>query len=207
MSESEEGRPSQVVIVRPGENEYDRNGIVQGALDVPLNETGLTEVERIKDLLWGGESPRTWYTSPTEPALSTAKAIEEACRVSMVQLDGLLNVDLGLWQGMRWNELFRQYPRLEKCWSECPEAIRPPNGEAIEDAVARVARCLKRPMKKGVSFGIVVPEPLASIVRHVVTGEALVLPTRDCGSELLVEAVPFRRGLASAAPAAVPGSR
>jgi hypothetical protein len=194
MSESEEGRPSQVVIVRPGENEYDRNGIVQGALDVPLNATGVAEIENIKDLLWSIDAPKVWYASPTEPALQTALAIEDVVKVSMVELDGLHNVDFGLWQGTRWNELFRQYPRLEKCWSECPEAIRPPDGEAITDAVARVTKCLKRPLKRGISFGIVVPEPLAAIVRSVVTGEPLALPTGDSNRMPLVEIIPIHRG-------------
>jgi hypothetical protein len=200
MSESEEGRPSQVVIVRPGENEYDRKGIVQGALDVPLNQAGVAEIESIKDLLWGMDPPKVWYASPTEPALQTALAIEDIVKVSMVELEGLHNVNFGLWQGTRWSELFRQYPRLEKCWTECPEAIRPPDGEAIPDAVSRVAKCLKRPLKRGISFGIVVPEPLAAIVRSVVTGEPLALPTGDRNRAPLVEIVPIRRGK-RAAPA------
>lgn len=191
MSVSEEGRTPQAVIIRPGETEYDRMGIVQGILHVPLNTAGIAHVEKLKDSLWASSAPAVLYTSPTEPARQTGHAIGTACKFTVVELPGLRNIDFGLWQGMRWSELFRQYPRLEKCWSECPEAVRPPGGEAVADAVARVARCLKKPLKRGLSFGLVLPEPVASIARHVIAGSPLTMPSRICELSPLPETVPI----------------
>lgn len=193
MSESDEGGLPQALIIRPGETEYDRNGIVQGTLDVPLNADGLIEVERIKDLLWGSPLPTAIYSSSTEPGPQTANAIGEDLRIPVTELAGLRNIDFGLWQGMRWTELWRQHPRLQKCWTECPEAVRPPGGEPITEAVARAARCLKRPLKRGLTFAVVVPEPLASIVRSIVMGGPLSLAVPDRKAVVpLVEAVPLR---------------
>ena len=188
MTETEDGCLPQAVIIRPGATEFDRNGIIQGVLDVPLNEDGIAHSERLKDSYWGQRPPGVLYSSPTDPAWQTAEALGAAWRVPVIELAGLRNVDLGLWQGMRWTELWRMHPKLERCWVDCPEAIRPPGGESLGEAHKRVARCLRRPLKRGVSFGIVVPELVASVVKSVITGEALVLAR---GNQELVPPMEF----------------
>lgn len=179
MSETEVDCLPQAVIIRPGATEFDRNGIIQGVLDVPLNAEGIAHTDRLKGSYWSQSPPGILYSSPTDPAWQTAEALGAAWRIPVIELAGLRNVDLGLWQGMRWSELWRLNPKLERCWAECPEAIHPPGGESLGAARKRVARCLRRPLKRGVSFGIVVPELVASFVKSVITGEALVLA---CGS-------------------------
>ena len=62
-------------------------------------------------------------------------------------------------------------PRVFNQWQEAPETICPPEGEPWEEAVERVRRAIKKPLRKFDSVVIVASEPLASLVSSVLTGE------------------------------------
>ena len=57
----------RIVLIRPGSTDYVDQGRIQGTLDIPLNETGSTEVARLIDELksWGLEA---LYVPACEPA-------------------------------------------------------------------------------------------------------------------------------------------
>jgi len=55
-------------------------------------------------------------------------------------------------------------------WQEQPETVCPPQGETLCSAKQRVQTVLAKLLKKhkpGTVLALVVPEPLASVVRHV----------------------------------------
>jgi probable phosphoglycerate mutase len=60
-------------------------------------------------------------------------------------------------------------------WQEQPENVCPPDGEMVGEAQVRIDESLERLLKKHRSgaIGIVVPEPLASIMAHRLTGGEL----------------------------------
>lgn len=161
---------TQVVLIRPGSTDYHEQKLIQGTLDVPLNAEGEIEVKRlIKEV--GALGLDAVYSSESEPALQTAEALAEALDVKCRKLERLRNLDHGLWQGMAIDEIRRKQPKVYRQWQDAPECVCPPQGETLEDADDRVRVALAKIMKrhKGDNVGLVVPEPLASLVRRYFT--------------------------------------
>jgi probable phosphoglycerate mutase len=65
-------------------------------------------------------------------------------------------------------------PKVYRQFQEQPETVCPPQGETLSTAKQRVSAALTKLLKKHKSdrvIAIVVPEPLASVVRHIVRQE------------------------------------
>ena len=107
----------------------------------------------------------------TQPASSTAEAIAAAFDLTPRTCEDLANLNQGLWQSSTIEEIGRRMPRVFNQWQEAPETICPPEGEPWEEAVERVRRAIKKPLRKFDSVVIVASEPLASLVSSVLTGE------------------------------------
>ena len=109
------------------------------------------------------------YCSPCESAMETASLIARNHSVKRKAVRRLENLDHGLWHGKLIDEVRRQQPRVYKSCQQHPEDVCPPEGEAMPSACRRVRQALTRIVRrhrKG-AVAIVVPEPLASIVRCV----------------------------------------
>jgi broad specificity phosphatase PhoE len=67
-------------------------------------------------------------------------------------------------------------PRVYRQWQEQPETICPPEGETIVDAEERLTAAVTKLTKKYKADGlvaIVLPEPAASVLRHVLRHDEL----------------------------------
>ncbi len=164
----------QIVLIRPGSTDYDQQQRIQGALDIPLNEQGNVEVAQLIDQLQA-MGIETVYASVGQPAHESGKAIAKALKVKLKKLDRMQNLNQGLWQGMRIEDVRRKQPKVYRQWQEQPENVCPPEGEMLNEAEGRVratmAKLLKR-HKEGV-IGLVVSEPMASLVRHFIQQDEL----------------------------------
>lgn len=156
----------QIVLIRPGTTDYDHQGRIQGSLDIPLNAEGNNQIIRlaaeIRDL--GIEA---LYFSCCQPATQTASVIADSLNLKTKKLANMQNLNHGLWQGMLIEDVKHKQPKVYRQWQEQPESIRPPEGEILAEAQERVEQALTKLLKKhktGV-IGMVVPEPLASLVR------------------------------------------
>ena len=158
---------SHVILVRPGCTEFDEQQRIQGTLDLPLSAQGDEQVQRTISEL-SQVSLDLICTSPCEPARSCAERIGAALAVPVKELDGLQNLNQGLWQGLHIDDIRRKHPRVFKQWQESPETVCPPEGEMLWDVVCRVKKALEKPLRKNSHVAIIVPEPLASVVRCVV---------------------------------------
>jgi probable phosphoglycerate mutase len=159
----------RILIVRPGETEYDQQGRIQGTLDVPLCEDGRRQVAVMVGQLQT-QPVEAIYTSPAQCAVQTAEALSEALDLKVKELDKLVNLNLGLWQGMLVKDVKTKQPKVYKQWQEQPETICPPQGETIAAAEERLQAVVTKLVKKHKSEGlvaVVVPEPLASLLCHV----------------------------------------
>ena len=158
------------VIVRPGETDYDREGRISGTLDLPLNAAGEDAMAAIVAET-AAAGPEIVLTSPQEPARSTAKVLAKSLGVPLKELDDLVNIDQGLWEGRLFSEIRERQPKLYKQWADTPECVTPPEGESCTAAAERVRAALKKPLRKFDAFAVVAAEPLATLVRSVVQSE------------------------------------
>lgn len=160
---------ASILLIRPGCTDYDEQQRIQGKLDLPLCRRGESQVDAAIQQLKDMPLDRI-YTSPSDPARSTAERIGGALDVSVKTLEGLENMNQGLWEGLQLEEIRRKHPKVYKQWQESPESICPPSGESLTEAEARVRKALEKPLKKKGNLAFVVSEPLAAIVAAVVKG-------------------------------------
>jgi broad specificity phosphatase PhoE len=160
---------STVVLVRPGCTDFDDQKRIQGSLELPLNERGQSQLEKVVDAL--RELPvEAVLTGPCDPCRLTAKRVADVLQISLKEKKGLVNLDHGLWQGMSVGEVRRKFPKAFKQWEDAPETVCPPEGETIAEALERIAAALKKPLKKYDTFAVVASEPLASLVSCTLRG-------------------------------------
>lgn len=169
-----------VVLIRPGCTDFDEQNRIQGVLDLPLSPRGQEQVRELIEQLHD-VSVDVIFTAPSEPARSTATAIGSALGVSVKELDGLRNLDQGLWQGLLLEDVRRKYPKVFKQLQESPETICPPQGETVPEALERIEKSLKKPLKRKHQFAIVASEPVATLVRCVLRGCKPATPMPICG--------------------------
>jgi probable phosphoglycerate mutase len=164
----------RIILTRPGSTEFDEQKRITGTLSIPLSDQGAQQaVNTAKDLL--AEKIEVIYTSNCESANQTANALAKLNRVKVKQLEGLQNLDHGLWQGKLIDDVRQKQPKVYRQWQECPETICPPDGEMLGEAQERVKMTLQKILKKhkdGV-IAIIAPEPLSSLIRCYLSGGAL----------------------------------
>ncbi len=164
----------QVLLLRPGSTEYDRQGRIQGNLDIPLCEDGRQQVELLL-----GEIDTSGlvaiYTGPGNAARQTGDLLAQKTALKPKPIAGLANLDHGLWQGMLVDDVRTKQPKIYKRWQVEPQTVCPPQGESVNAAQKRVQESLTKITRKHKSgtVAIVVANPLASIVRHLLTGDSL----------------------------------
>ena len=164
----------EVLLIRPGATTFDIEGRIKGALDIPLSDEGLAQVETLAQDL-AAKDLDVLYVAPGESAKQSAEKIAEVNSVRQKTIDCLRNLNHGLWQGKLVSEVKRLQPRVYRQFQENPTDVCPPDGETVQEAINRVQGSIARLLRKHRRgrIGIIVPEPLAAIVRSVLTGKPL----------------------------------
>ncbi len=85
-------------FIRHGQTEWNKQGLYQGQLDVPLNETGLHQAHGAKAIL-ANTAIATVCSSPLGRARRTAEIINEALECPLVIIDGLQECNFGKLEG------------------------------------------------------------------------------------------------------------
>lgn len=165
---------SQILLVRPGQTDFDVQHRIQGGLDLPLNEDGHKEVEELVQAL-ANQSIDLILTGPNDPSSGTAEILAEKLDIPLKTCDGLRNLNQGLWEGLEFEEVKRKFPSVYKHWEEAPAEVSIPNAESAQQAALRVEKALKKYARKVPCVLIVATEPLATLVACLVEGRKLCL--------------------------------
>jgi probable phosphoglycerate mutase len=164
----------QIVLIRPCSTDYDEQGRIQGTLDIPLNAQGSAVAQQLAEQL-RPLNISLIYSSPCQSAWQTASAVGEVLDVKVKKVDSWQNVDHGLWQGMLVDDIRRKHPKVFRQWQDQPENVCPPEGETLGDALERARAALEKLVRKqkAGAIALVVPEPLAGIVRSLLVKEQM----------------------------------
>lgn len=165
-----------LLVVRSGLTEYERQGRIQGTLDVPLCEDGRLQAERTAgELQDAAASISGLYASDCKCAQQTAEIIGERLNLKPKLLSKLANLDQGLWQGMLVSEVKDKQPRVFRKWQDEPTAVCPPEGETLKAAKTRIEKAIAK-IKKKHKVGAVVlvlPDPLAAVAAGMLADEQI----------------------------------
>ncbi len=129
-----------LLLIRHGENDFVKTNKAAGRMPgVHLNERGQKQAQELAQAL--KEVPiKAIYTSPLERAMETAEPIAKARNLKIVSMPGLLESDIGKWQGRSWKSL-----GLTKAWKivqHAPSRFRFPEGESFMEMQTRIVAAL-----------------------------------------------------------------
>jgi probable phosphoglycerate mutase len=134
-----------ILLVRHGETEWNREGRYQGRTDIPLSATGQAQVRALGERLKSVEI-KLAYASPLARAKNTAEAIL-AGRTTPLQLDaGLLEISHGGWEGLLAGDVELSHAEMFGAWRSLPGRHAPagPGAETLGDVEVRAWPVLDR---------------------------------------------------------------
>jgi probable phosphoglycerate mutase len=129
-----------LLLIRHGENDFTKKGKLAGRLPgVHLNERGQKQAQALGEAF--RNVPLTAiYSSPLERAQETAAPIAEATRLEVQIEAGLIETNVGKWQGRSLAVL-----RLTKHWKviqNAPSRAQFPEGETFHECQSRIVSAL-----------------------------------------------------------------
>ena len=134
---------TRIILVRHGQTEWNRVERFRGQADVPLNETGLAQVEATGRCVAAKWRPVAVYSSPLSRAVKTAEAIASHFNLEVQVYPGLADIDYGAWQGLSPEEARQRWPEMVDAWYNTPHLARIPDGETLDDLRLRAMATVK----------------------------------------------------------------
>ncbi len=128
---------SRIILVRHGQTEWNRQERFRGWVDIDLDETGLRQAEAVAARVARWEVAAI-YSSPLRRAVATAQIIANRLSLPVVPLEGINDMNFGIWQGLSIGEVKENYPELFDLWRYNPQRLEIPQGESLEDVRKRV---------------------------------------------------------------------
>jgi probable phosphoglycerate mutase len=189
-----------LLLIRHGENDYTKTNKLAGRLPkVHLNEQGQKQARALGEALKGVPISAV-YSSPLERAMETAKPIAKSVGVKLKKEKGLLETDVGDWQGRSLKRLY-----LYKHWKvvqHAPSRAHFPNGESFYECQTRIVgtldSILSQHKKKDIIACIFHADPIKLAVAHYLglpldqfqrlgcdTGSVSVLALGEMGAHLM----------------------
>jgi len=133
-----------IVLVRHGETDANRAGVLLGRADPSLNDLGRTQVAAVARALADGRRPIAVVTSPLRRARETAAEIASQWDLDVEVEQRLVEIDYGEWDERGFGDV----PPAELArWRADPE-FAPPGGESLASATARAGACAEELLER-----------------------------------------------------------
>ena len=129
----------EIVAIRHGQTASNRDGIIQGQWNIPLDELGVLQAKAAAKRLsrWSFDAA---FSSDLERAMVTARTIlANHSSVPLTSTGALREWNLGFMQGRKITDLQAEYPEIMAAFrSECDDLLVP-EGESLQDFQTRVS--------------------------------------------------------------------
>ncbi len=133
----------KLYLIRHGQTLWNQEGKIQGKTDIPLNEEGKKQAELLAKAMEQREVGAV-YSSPLKRAFETASCVAGRKGLPVIPLEGLREVDFGLWEGMTWRDIEETYYEDFVLWDKNPAEHTPTGGERREDCTARCEKAMEQ---------------------------------------------------------------
>jgi probable phosphoglycerate mutase len=190
-----------LLLIRHGENDFIKTGKMAGRLPgIHLNEKGQKQAQALGEAL-KAVPIKAIYSSPLERAMETADPIAKAHNLNIVPVPGLLESNVGKWQGRPWKVI-----RRIKVWRvvlHAPSRFRFPEGESFPEMQTRIVTaldeiCTRHKKPQDILAAVFHADPIKLAVAHYIglpldhfqrlacdTGSVTVLHIGEMGSSLI----------------------
>jgi 2,3-bisphosphoglycerate-dependent phosphoglycerate mutase len=134
---------TELVLIRHGETDMNRELRFQGQVNVSLNAVGHAQARRLAQRL-AGETAHAVVVSDLLRACQTAGPIADGLAIPYVTDAGLREQAFGRVDGMRVEDIQREHPQAWAGWLRFEEDFAMPEGESTRAFHARVMQALQR---------------------------------------------------------------
>ena len=163
---------TKILLTRHGHVEGIKPKRFRGRAELPLTDLGLRQADSVASRISTRWKPAAVYTSGMRRCVVTALRIAEACDIGATVIDGLMDLDYGIWQMRIQDEVATEAPGLFRLWHDAPHLTRFPGGESLQDMVARTAEALRMVLERH-------PGQTVVMVGHDSVNRALLLQLLD----------------------------
>jgi probable phosphoglycerate mutase len=132
---------TELILIRHGETDWNRELRFQGHVDVPLNDIGHEQARRL-GLRLAGETAQQLISSDLMRAQQTAAPAALQLSLPVVTSASLREQFFGIAEGMRSDEIQTLHPRAWEEWLEFREDHAMPEGESPLQFHARILAAL-----------------------------------------------------------------
>lgn len=140
----------KIWVTRHGQTEYNRQHLMQGRTNAPLNETGLQQARAMRGKVGSSVRFDAVYASPLDRAVTTASIIGGVDRSQIVTDERIIEVDFGKYELHRYDLLG---PAMTLYWM-FPEVFpAPATVETVDSMVERSHSFLRDLEEKGYQEG------------------------------------------------------
>ncbi len=151
-----------ICLIASGETAWQGEGRMQGNTDLPMSDTGTSAVAAAAATWIAPKQLRTIYCAPDEASIRTAEQFARRAEGAKVKtIDDLIEIDLGLWQGLPCEQLKDRYPKAYQQWRQNSTQVTPPEGESMLDADQRLRTTLRQLCRKNGD------KPVAFVLRPI----------------------------------------
>ena len=146
---------TRLIAVRHGETAWNRESRIQGHTDIPLNDTGLWQADRVGAAV-AQEGIHAIYSSDLQRARLTAQSIGRAAGVTVQLEEGLRERHFGELEGLTHDEIHTRWPDQARRWKQRDPAFGPVGGETLTEFYQRSVGHLTRLAQRHLGQTIVV---------------------------------------------------
>lgn len=144
--------PTRVLLVRCAQTEWDAANRLQGAADLPLCEQGRAWASGLGERLASNDDalpkPDMIHHAPDEASTETARLLAIPTKAKAKECEDLRAMSLGLWEGLRREELLDRHPRNFGQWQTEPGSINPPEADSFASTQSRLSVAFARLAEK-----------------------------------------------------------
>lgn len=138
----EKEKSTSVIFVRHGKADFPHDRLYcDEREDPPLTEEGILQAQHVAALI-EKQSVDLIYSSPMLRTRSTAEVIASKANVSVLFEPRLKERPFGIWDGLYFDEISRDYPDQFQAWKRDPISFVPEGGETINAHMERIKGAL-----------------------------------------------------------------
>jgi len=138
---------TQILFIRHGETDWNRNLRIQGHIDIPLAPSGVAQAARLGERFAGavhdGLRLDALLSSDLARARQTAQPVADALGLAIVPAPGLRERLFGQFQGLDADAIAAQFPHEYAQWKTRDPEFVPPDGESHVAFYHRVLHALE----------------------------------------------------------------
>jgi broad specificity phosphatase PhoE len=128
---------TKLFLIRHGNTvDEETKKVYKGRIDIPLSAKGIERMKRAA-VFMSDYALDAVFTSTLSRSVQSGKIVAFQQGMDVIKDHAFDEVSFGVWEGLSFDEIRRQYPREHELWMNDPSTFPPPEGESFESGQMR----------------------------------------------------------------------